>query len=824
MVITQDAVTRMVRASEASATESGENANLAALKVRGLSVAYGDLLVLNGVDFEVATGELVALVGENGTGKSTLVRCIAGDIIPDGGEVALNGARVRSNAAAASAGLAVVWQDAALCDNLDVASNLFLGREPGRWFTSDNKNILATKAILASYGINLDSGRRVHSLSAGQRQLLAVVRAMQTRPQLLLLDEPTASLGVQETRQVEELIMKLNAAGTTTLLVSHDVDQVLRLADRILVLRRGRIAADLLSSQTDSDDVVAIMSGRAPEASARHQLNRLQTLVDQLASAKPSSTLPLILSALASVLSIEQICIHLSEQRCLRLVASAALPPPIVQAWASLPIGVQGGPMGMVAENGRIVIAEDIDNSEPWARFAELGRDAGVRSSWSVPLIGTTGLVGVITGCQPFVGRPQRDQMDLVSLYAGYAAGAIERDRLFGEVTARNRVLETVREILETLAGPEPVSQGLLQALQSLHRGMRATEIELWLHLSAGLPRCAAFVDADNLAHSEPPRRDAADALRAFSGAARTFSPSTLTLGTRGRVVATTFDAPGGRAALIARWTETQLPDDALALLADGAHSVRLALERDEAEQAHQETAALRRSQRLQRDFLSRLSHELRTPLTAIRGYASTLLAPDVAWDDESTLRFLNRITSESARLARLVGDLLDFSAIESGLLRLQPDWCDLDLVLEAAVSCLPPGPSQAVTIECQPSIGPVWADHDRLEQVFVNLLDNAMRHNDSDVSIKVTVSPGDDDTVAIRVADNGRGLSPQQRAHLFDSHERVVTGAPGAGFGLSIALGIVRAHGGQMSLENSEQGTCFLIVLPVEDPGEFLA
>ncbi|MGA2530458.1 MAG: ATP-binding cassette domain-containing protein [Acidimicrobiales bacterium] len=822
MVVTQEAVTKMAR-TVASAPETEENGDLPGLKVRSLSVTYGDLRVLNGVDFEVATGGLVALVGENGAGKSTLVRCIAGDIIPDGGEVALNGTRVRSNAAAASAGLAVVWQDAALCDNLDVASNLFLGRERGRWFTSDDKNFLATKAILASYGIRLDSDRRVHSLSAGQRQLLAVVRAMQTRPELLVLDEPTASLGVIETRQVEELIMKLNAAGTTTLLVSHDVDQVFRLADRILVLHRGRIAADLLPSQSDSEDVVAIMSGRAPEASARHQLNRLQTLVDQLASSKPSSTLPLILSALASVLSIEQLCIHLSEQGCLRLVASVALPSPIVQAWASLPIGVQGGPMGMVAENGRIVIAEDIDNSEPWARFAELGRAAGVRSSWSVPLIGTTGLVGVITGCQPFVGRPQRDQVDLVSLYAGYAAGAIERDRLFSEVTARNRVLETVREILETLAGPEPVSKGLLQAMQSLHRGLRVTEIELWLYLSAGLPRCVAFVDADNLAHWEPPRRDAADAIRAFSGAAPTFSPSTLTLGTRGRVVATTFDAPGGRATLIARWTETQLPDDALALLADGAHSVRLALERDEAEQAHQETAALRRSQQLQRDFLSRLSHELRTPLTAIRGYASTLLAPDVAWDDESTLRFLNRITSESARLGRLVGDLLDFSAIESGLLRLQPDWCDLDLVLEAAVSCLPPGPSQAVTIECPPSIGPVWADHDRLEQVFVNLLDNAMRHNDSDVCIRVMVSPGSDDTVAIRVADNGRGLSPQQRAHLFDSHERVATGASGAGFGLSIARGIVMAHGGQICLESSEQGTCFLIVLPVEGRGEGL-
>ena len=150
MVITQvEAATRVGRAPAASVPENEEYADLPELKVQGLSVAYGDLWVLNGVDFEVPTGGLVALVGENGAGKSTLVRCIAGDIVPDAGEVALNGARVRSNAAAASAGLAVVWQDAALCDNLDVASNLFLGREQGRWFTSDDKNNLAAKAVFA---------------------------------------------------------------------------------------------------------------------------------------------------------------------------------------------------------------------------------------------------------------------------------------------------------------------------------------------------------------------------------------------------------------------------------------------------------------------------------------------------------------------------------------------------------------------------------------------------------------------------------------------------------------------------------------------------
>ncbi len=104
--------------------------------------------------------------------------------------------------------------------------------------------------------------------------------------------------------------------------------------------------------------------------------------------------------------------------------------------------------MGVAAAGGRVVINDDIDKNPTWWHFSTLVRKAGIRSSWSVPLVASSGLIGVITGCQSFVGRPHRDQMDLVSLYAGYAAGAIERDRLFGEVTARNRVLETIREIL----------------------------------------------------------------------------------------------------------------------------------------------------------------------------------------------------------------------------------------------------------------------------------------------------------------------------------------------------------------------------------------
>ena len=182
------------------------------------------------------------------------------------------------------------------------------------------------------------------------------------------------------------------------------------------------------------------------------------------------------------------------------------------------------------------------------------------------------------------------------------------------------------------------MSSGLIQALRSLQSGLRAAEIELWVEPPDGPPRCAVFVDADNEAHAAPADRDEADAVRTISGALQTNFEGPLRLEPDGvgQVIATAFEVPGGRAALIARWAVLGPPEDAAALLGDAANSLRLALEREEAEQARQQAEALRRSHQLQRDFFSRLSHELRTPLTAIRGYASSLLASDVTWDDES--------------------------------------------------------------------------------------------------------------------------------------------------------------------------------------------
>jgi signal transduction histidine kinase len=222
-------------------------------------------------------------------------------------------------------------------------------------------------------------------------------------------------------------------------------------------------------------------------------------------------------------------------------------------------------------------------------------------------------------------------------------------------------------------------------------------------------------------------------------------------------------------------------------------------------------------------------------------------MQPDVTWDGDSQQRFLDRIAAESARLGRLVDDLLDFSAIESGIMRLQRDWCDIRLVLEAAIGCLPPGHAESVALTCDASLPVVWADHDRMEQVFVNLLNNAFGHNPpgTRVQLTATFAPASAEVV-ISVRDDGRGLPPELATAPFEPTRRSrpssngasgsngtsgsngasgSSGAAhgksaGAGLGLSIAKGIVQAHGGRIELSPMpplEPGTCFSVILPVE-------
>ncbi len=801
------------------------------LAVSGLRVRFGPLTALDGVDLTVRAGELVALAGENGAGKSTLIRCIAGDITPTSGVIALDGRPVPADPQRAKRqGISVVWQDLALCDNLDIASNVMLGRERRRQLMSGLQMRSDAAAILEQLGVPLhDPERSVRSLSGGQRQLVAVARAMAHQPRLLLLDEPTAALGVQESVLVEELIARVRAQGTTILLACHDISQMFRLADRIAVLRHGQLIAEVAPSEVHPGDVVALLSGQEVDASARRQLTRLHGLTDRLVSADPSSSLALILSALGAALGSERLCIHLLTQSRLVCAASLGLAPPLLSAWSELPLGPAGGPVGLAATAQCPIVEEDVQGGAAWTDFAELARSAKVASSWSVPVLGPGGILGVITVFRATAGKPQRDDLDLATLYAGYAASAIERDRLLDEVTSRNRVLETIREMLETLAGPTPVADGLCIALQLLRRGLEADEVALVVQQPGAPPACRAAAGLGSPAgpaqageHGDPPAAATQAALQAAGAALARAGQDVSAQPSRDddeRLLSVAFPAPDGQAALVARWHDGPLPADSAALLEDAAHSLRLALERQEAWIANQETAALRRSRELQRGFLSRLSHELRTPLTAIRGYASSLLQTDVTWDEDSEQRFLTRIAAESARLGRLVDDLLRFSAIESGILQLQRDWCDIPLVLDAAIACLPPSGAQLVGVRCAAGLPAIWADHDRLEQVFVNLLGNAVGHNPPGTRVMVTATLDDPDTVLVTVADNGPGMPADVAQAPFEPMRRHRSPSSGSGLGLSIARGIVEAHGGRMELVQPGPGTCFRICLPVENP-----
>jgi signal transduction histidine kinase len=580
-------------------------------------VSFGSVMALEGIDMRVMPGEIVAVSGEPGAGKTALVRCIGGDLPPSEGTIKIDGQHPGGTLRAAERqGIAVVWQEISLCETLDVAGNLLLGQETRGQMFSSKRFYDQARALLNELEIPIGNVmQRADTLSGGQRGLLALAMALIRQPRLLVLDEPTAAMGVSETAEFERQLERIRQNGTAIVLATRDVGQMFRVAGRVAVLRHGRVVTEIKPQDSHPDDVAALLAGGTVDGSARRQLTRLHGLADSLAVADPSSGLSLIISSLAAALNLDRGQID---------VIRADSAPSLAE---------------------RVIVTDD---------------------SWLVPVVGTGTTSALITVARGNDEPPTRDEEDLLGLYAGYAAAAIERQ---------------------------------------------------------------------------------------------------------------------------------------------------------DAEAAQLEAAALRRSRELQRQFLSRLSHELRTPLTAIRGYASSLLAPDIVWDDDSKQRFLETIANESSRLGRLVDDLLDFSAIDSGVMRMQFDWCQLDLVVEAAIACLPDDWREAVTYLPVGTIPPIWADHDRLEQVFVNLLNNALHHNPPGTHVAIQARHLAGGRLEIVVSDDGQGLPPELRDAPFDSARRHRSSTAGAGLGLSISRGIVTAHHGAIELIPSERGASFRIVLILEGP-----
>ena len=240
------------------------------LRVRGAGKRFGAVQALHEVDLDVYAGEVVALVGDNGAGKSTLIKGLAGVQPFDDGEITVGGrrARVTTPQQAAQLGIATVYQDLALCDNLDVVANLFLGHEPLSIGRIDEVSMeRQAHGLLGQLSVRIPSVRtRVASLSGGQRQSVAIARSLIGDPRVVMLDEPTAALGVAQTAQVLQLVTRLRERGLAVLLISHNLADVFAVSDRIEVLRLGRNGGAFRTAEAGNESVVAAITGATQES------------------------------------------------------------------------------------------------------------------------------------------------------------------------------------------------------------------------------------------------------------------------------------------------------------------------------------------------------------------------------------------------------------------------------------------------------------------------------------------------------------------------------------------------------------------------------
>jgi D-xylose transport system ATP-binding protein len=242
----------------------------ALLQLQSVSKSYGSVQALTDVDFEVRHGEVMALVGDNGAGKSTLIKCVAGIHGVDSGEILFEGEPVHIHGPkdAAKLGIEVVYQDLALADNLDVVQNMYLGREERDWLWRLKEPAMEQRTAETLRSLSVTTIRSIRqpvaSLSGGQRQSVAVAKAVQWNSKLVILDEPTAALGVAQTRQVLELVKRLADQGLAVVLISHNLHDVFEVATRITVLRLGRDVGVYDREQTTQQEVVQAITAGIP--------------------------------------------------------------------------------------------------------------------------------------------------------------------------------------------------------------------------------------------------------------------------------------------------------------------------------------------------------------------------------------------------------------------------------------------------------------------------------------------------------------------------------------------------------------------------------
>ncbi len=256
----------------------------AILSLEGVSKSFGAVAALTDIELDVAAGEVVAIVGDNGAGKSTLVKVLSGVHSPNSGRITFEGKpeTIPTPMAALHLGIATVFQDLALCDNLNVINNLFLGRELSKYRLNEVEMEVKSWELLKQLSAKIPSLHTpIASLSGGQRQTVAIARSLLGDPKVIILDEPTAALGVAQTAEVLNLVERLRDRGLGVIMISHNMADVKAVADRVAVLRLGKNNGTFRVADVSTEDVIAAITGATDNVVARRSASRVQDLTPQ---------------------------------------------------------------------------------------------------------------------------------------------------------------------------------------------------------------------------------------------------------------------------------------------------------------------------------------------------------------------------------------------------------------------------------------------------------------------------------------------------------------------------------------------------------------
>ncbi|MBM6401401.1 ATP-binding cassette domain-containing protein [Phycicoccus sonneratiae] len=276
----------------ASTTGNDTATSTPLLSLRGVTKTFGAVNALTDIDLDVARGEVVALVGDNGAGKSTLVKVLSGVHAPDAGTISFEGREVQvaDPAAAIDLGIATVFQDLALCENLDVVGNLFLGQERNRARLDEVSMEVTSWELLQQLSAKIPTVRiPIASLSGGQRQTVAIARSLLGDPKVIILDEPTAALGVAQTAEVLDLIERLRQRGLGVIMISHNMEDVRAVADRVVVLRLGRNNGVFDAHGVSTETIIAAITGASDNVVTRRR-ERLDGAAGEAAAGRPATT------------------------------------------------------------------------------------------------------------------------------------------------------------------------------------------------------------------------------------------------------------------------------------------------------------------------------------------------------------------------------------------------------------------------------------------------------------------------------------------------------------------------------------------------------